>query len=125
MLEKAVQETFDRECAKFEMAGIRSAVLEGDLRSFHAAAMLNRNQASVADGDAVNIGSQILEGGLPVAHRFAMHNPIFAPDLGRDLVKERRLLQSASKGGAEQLGKRPDRQEEMIARGQPDLSIWA
>ena len=92
VLEEAVQEVFDRERAKLELTGIGSAVLESDLGSFHTAAMLNGDQAAVGDSDAMNIGSKVLESGLPIADRFAMDDPILAPDLVRDLVKERCFL---------------------------------
>jgi len=125
MLEETLQETFDGEGAGFELSGVGRAILESDLGSLETAAMLNGDQAAIADGDAMNIGSQIFESSLTIANGFAMDDPILVPNLCGDLIKERGVLQSASKGSTEQLGKGLHRQEEVIAGRKPELPIWA
>ena len=98
MLEETLKKLFDRKGTLFELTGIGSAILKGDLGSFHGAAVIKRKQATIADGNAMDIGSQILESGLPIANGLAMHDPLLRPDLGRDLVKEFQFLQTASEG---------------------------
>jgi hypothetical protein len=44
-----------------------STILKGDLRTFHGTAIVKSQQAAIADGHPMNIGSQILEGGLTIA----------------------------------------------------------
>jgi hypothetical protein len=62
--------------------------LESDLGSLHglrrafdrgAAAVIDREQTPVAEGDAVNVGSQVFESSLPVADVFAMDDPCSPP----------------------------------------------
>ena len=98
MLQETLKKLLDRKAALFEMPGIRSAILKGDLRTFHAAAIVKRKQAAVADGHAMDVGSQILECSLPIANRLAMHNPRLRPDLGRDFLKEFQFLQATAEG---------------------------
>lgn len=80
MLQEALDEAFDRKGMSFEMPDIRSAVLERDQRSFDAFAMFDGKQAAVADGNAVDLGSQVFKSGLTIADRFAVNHPIFAPN---------------------------------------------
>jgi hypothetical protein len=85
MLKEALEETFNRESAVFELPGIRSAILKGNLGCLHAALVNDLDQAAIADGDAVDIRGEILESGLSISHRFAMDNPIPPPHFVRDL----------------------------------------
>jgi hypothetical protein len=104
MLEETLKELLERKGALFELAGVRSAILKGDLGSFQAAAILESQQTAIADGDAMDIRSQIFESGLPIANGFAMNNPLLRPDLGRDFLKEFQFLQTTSEGSPKQLG---------------------
>jgi len=88
MLEETLEKLLDRKRTLFELTGIGSTILKSDLRSFHTAAIFKRQQTTIADGHPMDIGSQILEGGLPIANGFAMHNPILRPDLVGNLLKE-------------------------------------
>ena len=47
--------------------------------------MSDGEQTPVADSDAVDVGSQVFEGSLSVADRFAMNNPFSSPDYWGDL----------------------------------------
>ena len=98
MLEETLEELFDRKLALFELTGIGSTILKGDLGTLHTAAILKRKQTAIADGNPMDIRSQILEGRLTIAHRLAMYNPLLLPDLGRNLLKEFQFLQTASEG---------------------------
>jgi hypothetical protein len=80
MLQETVNELFSRERAVFEFAGLGSPILESDQGRFHVSGVHHLDEAAIANGHAVDIRSQILESGLSVANRFAMHYPIFVPD---------------------------------------------
>ena len=54
-------------------------VAEGDGAIFHA------NESAVRPRHPGDVGCQIFQGGLPVAHRLAVHDPVFAPGLRGDL----------------------------------------
>ena len=88
MLKETLKKLLNRKPALFELTGIGNTVLKGNLRSFHGAAVIKRKQASITDGNAMDIGSQILERGLPIANGLAMNDPFFCPYPGRNLVKE-------------------------------------
>ena len=93
--------------------------MERDLGNFQGA-VGERKQAAVADGNAVNVGSQVLEGGLPIAYRFAMHDPLLTPDFrGNASIKGCFLEESALEGCAKQHGKGLDRQKEAFSSGAP------
>jgi hypothetical protein len=98
MLKETLKELLNRKRTLFELPGIRSAILKGDLGGFHSAAVVKSQQTTIADGHPMDIGSQILECGLSIAHWLAMYNPLLLPDLGRNLVKEFQFLQTASEG---------------------------
>ena len=103
MLEETLEKLFNRKGAGFELPAIGSAILKGDLRTFQTAAIIKSQQAAIAEGHAMNIRSQILESGLPIPDRFAMHDPLLHPDLGRDLVEEFQFFQTASEGSPNNL----------------------
>jgi len=96
MLKEALEKLFDRKCTLFELPGIGSTILKGDLGPFHAAAILKRKQTAVADSNPMDIRSQIFERGLPIANGLAMNDPLLRPDLGGNLLKEFGFLQTAS-----------------------------
>jgi hypothetical protein len=98
MLKETLEELLDRKGTLFELTCIGSTILKRDLRSFHTAAIFKRQQTTIADGDPMDIRSQILEGSLAITHRLAMHNPFLLPDLRGDVVKEFQFLQTASEG---------------------------
>ena len=98
MLKETLKKLLDRKSARFKMPAIGSTVLKDDLRTFHAAAVVKRKQATIADGNPMDIGSQILECGLTITNWLTIHDPLLRPDLGRDLLKKFGSLQSASKG---------------------------
>ena len=88
MLEETLKELLHGKRTFFELAGIGNAVLKGNLRIFHGTAVIKRKQAPITDGNAMNIGSQILESGLPIANGLAVNDPFLSPDPGGNLVKE-------------------------------------
>jgi len=88
MLQETLKKLLKGKGTPFELAGIRSAVLKGNLRSFHGTAVIKRKQAAITDGNAMDIGSQVLESGLTIGNRFAIHDPFFCPDSGGNLLKE-------------------------------------
>ena len=80
MLQETVNELFSRERAVFELAGLGSPILESDQGRFHVSGVHHLGETAIANGHAVDIRSQILESGLSVANRLAVHHPIFVPD---------------------------------------------
>jgi hypothetical protein len=98
MLEETLEELLERKGTLFELPGIGSAILKGDLRAFHTAAIMKIQQTAIANGHAMDIGSQVLERGLPIANGFAMNDPLLHPNLGRDLVEEFQFLQTTPEG---------------------------
>ena len=42
--------------------------------------MFERQEAAVADGNTMDVGSEVFERSLPIAYRFAVHYPGFSPD---------------------------------------------
>ena len=95
MLEETLKKLLDRKRTGFELSGLGSALLKGDLGSFHSAAIIKRKQVTIADSHATDVGRQILECGLSIAHGLAMHDPRLCPNLGSDLVEEFQFLQTA------------------------------
>ena len=123
MLKEALDEMLHGEGAGFELAGVCGAVLKGDLGGLQAATMINGDESPVADGNAVDVGSQVFEGSLPVAHPLAMDDPFSSPDFWGNFCIENRSAQSALEGSAEQFGEGFHRQEKISARRQPPLSV--
>ena len=68
MLEEALKKLLDRKRALFELSGIGSAILKGDLRAFHGTVVVKSQQAAIADGHAMDVRSEILESGLTISH---------------------------------------------------------
>ena len=67
MLEETVDEFLSRERTLFELTVVGSAVGEGDLGRGHVAGVHESDQAAITEGDAVNVGSQVLECRLSIA----------------------------------------------------------
>ena len=74
-------EFFSGKSTRLELTGVRSVIAECYLIILHL------DQAAVADGDAEDIGGQILEGGTTITHQLAMNNPILLPHFHRYLGK--------------------------------------
>src|ERR1700690_2832614 len=121
MLEKTVNELFSRERAVFEFAGLGNPILESDQGRFHVSGVHQFNQTAIANGHAVDIRSQILESGLAVANRLAVHHPILVPDLGGDLGKDRSFAQKMLEASSKQFGQCFHRQEVLLARLSPAM----
>ena len=101
MLEEALHEFLRRERTLFELSGVGGAVLEGDLRRFHAAGVQHSDQTAIAESNPVDIGSQVSEGGLPIAHRLAVHHPVLLPDFRWDLCEEGSFAQELLEASTE------------------------
>jgi hypothetical protein len=95
VLEEAPDELLGIEGAVLELVSGRLFVGKSDLTIFQFA------QPVVAEGDAKDVRGEILESLLAGAHCFGMHDPVFAPDPGRYLSKEFRLLEGLAELGAE------------------------
>ena len=88
VMEEALDEIVRREGATLELTVIGRAVGEGDAGRCHVTRVNATDQATIAEGNPENVGSQILERRLSIAHRLAVHHPFFSPNLGRDLGEE-------------------------------------
>ena len=125
MLKKALDEMLHGEGARPELPRVGEAVLEGNLGSLQATAMIDGKQTSVANGNAVDVGSQVFESSLPIADWHAMGNPVSSPDFWGDVCIESRSAQGALEGSAEQFGEGFHGQEKVFACRQPGISIIA
>ena len=123
MLQETVNEFFSRERAVFELAGLGSPILESDQGRFHVSGVHHLGETAIANGHAVDIGSQIFESGLSIANRLAMHHPVFVPDPGWDLGKDGCFTQEVLETSPKQLGQRWNRQEVLLARLAPSMQI--
>ena len=88
MLEEALDEMLHGKGAGLELSGIGSAILESDL-SVLQIALGERQQAPVANGDAVDVRSQVFEGSLAITHSLAMDHPCPSPDFWGNVSVER------------------------------------
>jgi len=79
MLKEALHEFLSRESTLLELPGIGGAVLESDLGRLHAAGVRQADQAAIAESHTVDIGCQITERRLSIAHGFAMDHPLLLP----------------------------------------------
>lgn len=73
-------------------------------------AIVEFDDPPVADGDAKDVGDEILEGGLAGADSLTVNDPILAPDGGVDQGEEIGLLEQVAELGAD---------EEVRARPEP------
>jgi hypothetical protein len=96
VLQEATDELLGGEGAGFPAAGGAVTVAERDLT------LLKFKDTPIGEGDAKNIGSQILEGRLTGANRLTVDDPGLPPDRGRDLVEQFGLLQGSAKLGPKQ-----------------------
>lgn len=124
VLQETVDKYFHGKGALFELSGIGSVILESDLGVLQTA-LGERKQAAVAEGNAMDVRSQVFESSLSITDWLAMHDPVFAPNLGREMGIDRGSFQGALKSRAEEHGEGLHRQEEVLARGQPTESIAA
>ena len=76
--------------------------------------MLQLEDAFVAQGDAEDIGRQILERGRPFADRATVDYPILPPGLGGHLSEQSLLAQAVSHFAAEKSGQGFDVDEKVI-----------
>ena len=73
VLQEAADEFFGRRGAEPGAAGVGEAVTECHFAVFQF------EDAVVADGDAEDVGGEILEGVEAIANRLAMHHPLLLP----------------------------------------------
>jgi len=117
VLEKAVNEVFGGEGAELDLAGIGRAVAKGDLVIFEL------DQTAVADCDAEDVGSQVLEGSVAVADRFTVDDPIMLPDGGWDIVGKFRSLESMKEFSPEDPGEGFDWEKKVMVGREPGAVI--
>jgi hypothetical protein len=117
VLQEAPDELLGRQGAGSGFVGVGLLIAKGDLVIFKV------KQAVVAEGDAKDVGGQIFQSGLTVAHRLAMDDPSLSPDLGRNLLKQIGLMQFRSEFGPKEAGQGLDVNQEIGASGLPELAI--
>ena len=96
-------------------AGLRVPVAEGDgLR-------VVGEDRRIGQRHAVEVARQIAQHVLAVAHRFGVHDPVPPPDLLRHSREHlwQPLAQGIAEAQAEELGQRPDRDQELGPRLSP------
>ena len=72
VLQETVDEFLGGQRAELGLAGV-GFVAEGDL------VVLDLDDAAIAEGDAKDVGGEILERGAAIADRLAMHDPLLLP----------------------------------------------
>ena len=75
-------------------------VAEGDLVILHV------HDAAIAEGDAKDVGREILEGDAAIADGLAMHHPVLLPHFRRNVCKAIRLAQGIAELGTKKFGER-------------------
>ena len=113
MLEEATDELFSGKGAVLDSIGGRFFVAESDLARFEL------HQAVIADSDAEDVRSEILESLLPGADRLAVNHPVFFPDAPSDLSKQPGVFQFIAELGAEDHGERFFGDQKVFACGAP------
>ena len=81
--------------------------------------VFNAFDAVVGDGDAEDVGGEILQGGQSSAYRLAMHDPVFLPHLRGDVGEGGGVAQGVAELGAEDPGEGLDGEQEVLLGGQP------
>jgi hypothetical protein len=94
VLKEAMDELFDWQGSGFRMAGSRVWVAESDM------GLAQLEQPVVAEGDAEDVGGQILQGRLTGVDRLAMDDPLLLPGFSGDLMRQISLFQGCMKLGS-------------------------
>ena len=82
-------------------------------------AIIEREDAAIAGGDAKDVRSEVFEGGLARAYRLRVNDPIFAPDLLIKEMEEIALFEQVPELGAEEDRERLDVNEEILPGLEP------
>src|SRR5215475_2415421 len=82
-------------------------------------AILEGEDAAIADGDAKDVRSEVFEGGGACAYRLRVNDPIFAPDLLIKEMEEIALFEQVPELGAEEDRERLDVNEEIPSGSSP------
>ena len=117
VLQETVHELFGGQGAELGLARLRIAIVERDL------VVLDLDDAAVAEGDAKDVGGEIFERGATVTDGLAVNHPVLPPHFRREVGQAIRLAQGITELGAKELGERLDWQQEILAGGQPCLSV--
>ncbi len=116
VLKETVDEFLGGQRAELGLARV-GFVAERDLVVF------DLDDATIAEGNAKDVGREILEGSAAVADRLAMHDPILLPYGSGDVHKALGLTQGVAELGAKESGQRLDGEQEILAGRQPSLSV--
>jgi len=117
VLEEPADACLGSDGADLESPGLGVLVWEGD------PAIVEAEDAVVADRHTNDVRCQGLEGLSASANRFTMHDPVLFPDRGGDKVKHGGLVQRIAHFGTKEDGKRLDRHQEMIPGWEPLTAI--
>ena len=117
VLQKTLGELGGGQRAELGLTGV-GFVAEGDL------VVLDLDDAAVAEGDAKDVGSKILEGRATVANRLAVNDPVLLPHVRRNVRKAISATQGVAELGAKEFGERLDREQEILASGQPRVTAF-
>lgn len=117
VLQKAPDEFLCWHRAGSGFVAVGLLIAKGDLVIFKV------KQPVVAEGHAKDVGGQIFQSGLTVAHRLAMDDPGLSPDLGRNLLKQMGLMQFSSEFGPKEVGQGLDVNQEIWASCLPVLTL--
>ena len=113
MLKEAAQELHGIELHGALSVALLFPVPEEDLAVSHL------NDSVVGYGHPEDVGRQVFDARLAVAHRLGVNVPGLEPNLLGDCIAKPRLLHPLAKLGAEYGGEGLDRQEEVLAAAPP------
>ena len=108
-MEETTDELLGGDGAALDLSRSRLFISESDV------AVLQLEEAVVADSDAKDVRGEILEGLFAGAYGFGMHHPVFAPDARSDCSEQLSLFQFIAELGAEDARKRFDVDQEVFA----------
>jgi hypothetical protein len=117
VLQKTADELSSRECTSSELTGVGVTIAKSH------PSICQIEDALVADGDAKDVGGQILQGCRPIANRLAMHHPRLAPHSCWNEREKWCLAQSVTELSANDPGECLDWKQKVVPRRVPRLAI--
>ena len=119
VLQEAMNEGEWRQLSELPFAG------GGVLAAEHDVLVVNGNDSAVGDGDAEEIAGKVEQGLVAGADGFAVYDPVFVPDQGRDQVEQAGPLQVVAELGSEDGGDQFNPDQELFSCRPPLAAVRA
>ena len=104
MLQEMMNEFFGGEGSSLGLSVFGIAVGESNLRALQRTRGESQ-QTTIRDGDAIDVGSQVLQSSIPVPDGFGMDDPLLTPNVSRQKFKKRCLAQFFLESSPKKFGK--------------------